>query len=558
LQIIFFSKCEISLLKLSYFYEMGVKQIISCIFFILWSFCTTNSYAQAPTSKADARVEKIRRELNNFEIADAMKHLNELLQKYPSDPYLNELQITVRLQIMERILYARSETGIEELSFLKVDTNWENKSISSWDDSSNSTIDSSVIDDVIKGKETPSKKESSELWDDFATAYSSTNNENVIIDSSILLDDEYQRNLKLNRVDTTDEKSREQTKRDRKAARERKLQEKRLEVLQGYSGLSYEAFKNEILYIGSKTTLFVEQADSASSCIRRWVVDSAFFNIKYNDTALDFFKKAKEDEEEKDYESALINCNKALILEPKMYFAYIKMGELYAALQEDSMAILYFKTAIAIEPHKPDVYFSISEYYYAKAEYDLASENILKAIFRYPEKRFFKLLEYIYLRQAKVYESHWLAREVFPINTDANVETMMVNEKNPWYWYLAAKVDLEGYITEEGILKPNSKTREKYIEVYAWEKMLDSCKDKNQFGFARAMRKIGFLDCYVLITEFHQYVYPQFLDLYKINYKKMLAYFDILENWEKHKFDRIRPKEMAPIWKDKKSKQLDP
>jgi len=71
--------------------------------------------------------------------------------------------------------------------------------------------------------------------------------------------------------------------------------------------------------------------------------------------------------------------------------------------------------------------------------------------------------------------------------------------------------------------------------------------------FARAMNKIGFLDCYVLVSCFHHDLYQQFSDLADHNPQKIKDYFYILINWEDKQYDKLR-KEFYPkeVTKSKK------
>lgn len=506
--------------------------------------------AQAPSNKADARVVKIQKELNAFKISDALMHLTELVRKYPKDAYLNELQILVRLQIMERILFARSETGIEEGGFLKVDSAWENSHLAAWADDKDS-VKNNKLDDVAKAgsldstktvnaKSKKSKKKKTESVDVFEEL-TPTADANVFIDSSILNNDEYKRNLALNETDKTDAEN----KQDKKEERRVKLAQERQETLIAYSNLSYEAFKNEILYMASKSTLYVEHADTACSRLKLWVIDSAMHNQKQDSAVQVLLQEADESYLAGDMDAALIANNAALEISPRMYEVYIKMGNIYALIHEDSMAVLYYNSAIAINDTNSNAFFAKANYYFKKGLYDDALENTLEAIMRYPEKKYYTLLEQIHARTAKIYESQWVPRDVFPITPNNNVEDIIVDDKNPWYWYQAAKLEVIGYSQPNGILLPNEITKEKYLEVYAWEKMLDSCKDQNKFAFARVMRKIGYLDCYVYLTVYHHYLYPQFKEFTKTHRKKMEAYFLMLLNWDKPKFDKIRPKPLV-------------
>ncbi|HNB82632.1 MAG TPA: hypothetical protein PLP14_11060, partial [Chitinophagaceae bacterium] len=72
------------------------------------------------------------------------------------------------------------------------------------------------------------------------------------------------------------------------------------------------------------------------------------------------------------------------------------------------------------------------------------------------------------------------------------------------------------------------------------------------FLFARSMRDAGFLDCYTLISCFHQDVYLQFADLVKRQPAKVRQYFEMLINWENRRYDKYRHK--ASVKKSGKKK----
>ena len=60
------------------------------------------------------------------------------------------------------------------------------------------------------------------------------------------------------------------------------------------------------------------------------------------------------------------------------------------------------------------------------------------------------------------------------------------------------------------------------------------------------MEKIGYLDCYVLITLFHHDLYGQFNDFITLNDDKVKKYFYLLINWEDEKFDKLRKSVEVP------------
>jgi hypothetical protein len=64
----------------------------------------------------------------------------------------------------------------------------------------------------------------------------------------------------------------------------------------------------------------------------------------------------------------------------------------------------------------------------------------------------------------------------------------------------------------------------------------------SNFPFARVMDELGYLDCYVLVTLFHQDVYGQFADLVKNQPEKIKKYFYLIMNWDDKKFDKLSGK----------------
>jgi len=75
------------------------------------------------------------------------------------------------------------------------------------------------------------------------------------------------------------------------------------------------------------------------------------------------------------------------------------------------------------------------------------------------------------------------------------------------------------------ITQPNPLTSAKYLEVYAWEEMLNN-SDSNDLAEARRMQKEGYLDCYVLVTCYHYDFYNQYIDFVKNNPDKVVEYYE--------------------------------
>ena len=71
------------------------------------------------------------------------------------------------------------------------------------------------------------------------------------------------------------------------------------------------------------------------------------------------------------------------------------------------------------------------------------------------------------------------------------------------------------------------KIETKYLEIYSWEKMLAESEDKS-LDEAKKMQELGYLDCYVMITCFHQDFYEQYQDFAANNKDRIIKYFDLI------------------------------
>ena len=67
------------------------------------------------------------------------------------------------------------------------------------------------------------------------------------------------------------------------------------------------------------------------------------------------------------------------------------------------------------------------------------------------------------------------------------------------------------------------------------------------------MNELGYLDCYVFITLFHQDIYGQFADFVSREPEKIRKYFYLLMNWEDKKFESLR-KRLAELEKQGEKK----
>jgi hypothetical protein len=97
-----------------------------------------------------------------------------------------------------------------------------------------------------------------------------------------------------------------------------------------------------------------------------------------------------------------------------------------------------------------------------------------------------------------------------------------------WMYYQKAKDEIKSYCDSTGIIvKDCPLTQSKYMEVYAWEKMLKSAPTvPANLAFAKKMADAGYLDCYIFISVFHFDLYDQYADFVMHNMDRVKKYVD--------------------------------
>jgi hypothetical protein len=154
-----------------------------------------------------------------------------------------------------------------------------------------------------------------------------------------------------------------------------------------------------------------------------------------------------------------------------------------------------------------------------------AKKECIEAIYIYPDQSMFMKYEDLVERDGRKFNKHWVKRGC-EINVIPWTES---KTKNPvWANYQAAKNEIKEYCDSSGIIvKPNSLTKSKYLEVYSWEKMLNSSNQlPDELIFAKKMANEGFLDCYVFISVFHFDLYSQYTDFVKNNKDRIKTYIE--------------------------------
>jgi hypothetical protein len=110
------------------------------------------------------------------------------------------------------------------------------------------------------------------------------------------------------------------------------------------------------------------------------------------------------------------------------------------------------------------------------------------------------------------------------------VEQDMLSNVPFWSDYRKAKLEVESFCNDEGIIENNAKVKDQYLEVYSFRRMLEENQDNlpPYLKFADEMRKKGFLEPYVLVSMYHIDFFPQLQHyvLKKENRAKIIEYIE--------------------------------
>ncbi|MBK7762922.1 MAG: hypothetical protein IPI46_06060 [Bacteroidetes bacterium] len=516
---------------------------VSMVIAILMQLVPFDLFAQKRIDQVipDAEKRKVlraRKLYNQYKIYKGEQILKDLAKANPTIPYYHEALVQMQRQVLRHLRDVPAE--LESLAIsAKAD------SLDKMD-----TDSSYAKHESMKSNIAISKKDTVE-WDGFDSGFRAENvkkkkqvieekdpeeiTEAVVTIDSTLLEEDFAGddiNLPLPNL-----------KRD-------KSLEKQLKSLSELAQIPYESYRDDFIRNCRKATLQVEYADSASWYLREFLIDTLALEMPSNPVAIESFERGIEAFTEKLYKQAEIEFKKSIELFPAYYEAYMHLAETAYHIGKDSLAIANYHLAIQLQPLKTEPWENLSKLYEQQGKYKQSANAIISAICVYPQQHFMQSLKRIVQKDGLAFKSQWIPREVYPLSMASNYFEIAVTEKSPWWFYQMADQELRCCTDTSGVIQTNEITKEKYLEVYAWNKMLDSTS-KDSFLFARAMRKAGFLDCYTLITCFHNDLYLQYADLVKKYPEKVKEYFYMLINWDNKKFDKLRNQFLPPKGKKK-------
>ena len=488
------------------------------------------------------KVEQARKLYNQYKIFEGEKVLKELIRQHPKDVYFYEALAQMQRQVLYRITDATGElqqmnvakSGIDSSDVID-ETDVENtpqtvnKPAETKEIMESLGLDMSKIN--VKENTKNTKEKSEDPFFNADNASEEPTDATVTIDSSLIFSDE-------ERAQFAKESKGSVQKIDKKTQR-------KLKIIESFAQIPYDQYLYSLIQHARNATRLFINADSCSYYLRHFLIDTVNVNENVSNDAWAEYSTGLDDYYEKIIPAAAKHFENAIALQADFYTAHIRLGDIYYLMNKDTASIQQYKLASMIFPQRPEPFEKLAIMQYNRGRYTDAAATIIEAIMKYPQSHYIALLKRIVEKTGRAFDPQWQPREVYPLSVTHMQEEIVVNDKSPWWHYQSARQDVFNYYDTSGIVVPNDKTQERYLEVYAWKKMLTNASSK-YFQFARAMEKIGYLDCYVLITLFHHDLYGQFNDFITLNDDKVKKYFYLLINWEDEKFDKLRKSVEVP------------
>ena len=496
------------------------------LLFILLLFVSKIGFTQHSVDPKipDAEKKKVIRAkklLNHFKIYEGEKILKDLVKEHPNDAYYHEALVQVQRQVLRDIKKAYILVGIPTSKI-----NAEADSIDNFENNDTSQFSNKKI---IKLSDFGLNRDNEQ-------SIAKTTKVKKDLSAQTPFDLEAENDTSSNQKELKENEPKGDSKELKRAFKDLRRE---TETLESLAIIPYESYQYDFLQNCRKATRILNTVDSASYYLRTFLIDSINTDLFAPDEAYDLYQEGLVEFYAKNVPLATSLFQKSIEIYPPFYNAHLYLGNCYFLLNKETEAIKEFQAATFINPNLPDAFEKLALYHYSVGNYTEAASHIIEAIMVYPQHHFFAFLNRIVNKSGTQFDNQWISRVVFPITTKQNFEEIVALEKTPWWHYQAAKQDVYSYFDTVGFVRPNEKTNEKYLEIYGWKKMLNN-SGKQHFPFARAMQKMGYLECYVFITLFHHDIYNQFKDFVEKNPEKVKQYFYILINWKEKKFDKIR------------------
>lgn len=514
-------------------HQLHTVKLIQWIGYCIVLCSCLSVYAQKQTGAiipddAKRKIIKARKLLNQQKIYQGEKILKDLVKDHPNEAYYHEALVQVQRQILARIHEAQQILSQNE--YFREEQDSTAKTVDSLNQMNGGNkhaiaqLSDFGLDRQSHGIISKTRKKN-EVQNEDTPLQEAT----VSIDSSLIKEDDIQESPDAAGGFAI----------QRSLSKEEKSRLKILKKIEDLGEISYDVYLHDFIQNCRYATRVLYTVDSASLYLRTFLIDSIDTDLFAPQEAYEAYTEGLEEMFAKNIPLATKKFETAIEKYPPFYHAWLRLGDCYVVMNQDSAALRSYHYATEINPNLPDAFEKLAQYFYNTGKYTDAATQIIEAILIYPQHQYFNFLQRIVQKKGIIFSYYQEPRLVYPLTTQQNFEEIMAKEKTPWWHYQSAKQDVYSYYDTAGFVRPNEKTNIPYLEMYAWKKMLNN-SGKQYFAFARAMDKIGMLDCYVFINLFHYDIYQQFKDFVFKNPDKVRQYFYILINFQDKKYDKLR------------------
>jgi tetratricopeptide (TPR) repeat protein len=520
---------------------------LSLLLYIALFFCTPvwgqKKLENTIPNDARRKVEHARKLFNQLKIFDGERVLKELIKEHPNDCYYRNALLQMQRQVLRLVSYSQGQVEWKSgdslpamLDSLDLEEDTLHDARPSNTVSNADNVEEGIGIGGLDRGPSSSKKKPMESQSDAPLLSEAV----MTIDSNLLKPE----------LDADGDTVRKRTKKE-------KALQRQMKALNDLAQIPYEGYKQDFLLNARRATLDLFCNDSASGYLREFMVDTLNPDWGIPEEVTELFEDGLFQLRQRNYPAAAKLLEQAVANHPEYFHARMRLADTYFFLNKDSSARKLLRQVIQDYPLRPEPFVRIAEHFYEVGRYEDGIAALIDAICIYPQQNYFARIHDMALKLGYTFDDHWIRREVFPLTTSKNYEELIAVEKTPWWQYQSVKQDVFSYYDTLGKVRPNDKTTERYLEIYAWKKMLERT-GKDKFPFARAMDKIDYLDCYVFITLFHQDIYTQFADFAKFNKERIKKYFFLWMNWESKKFDKLRLEFFPPPPKKEETKPKEP
>ncbi|MFI5150633.1 MAG: tetratricopeptide repeat protein [Bacteroidia bacterium] len=273
-------------------------------------------------------------------------------------------------------------------------------------------------------------------------------------------------------------------------------------------------------------TLKCPDAEIPSMLLRMFMLDPVTTDSSENNLAVLEFRQGQNCFKKQNYADAIIHYHQALQYDTSYYQARLYLGDAYFSNREYVSATASFRDAVKRKPLLQEPRKYLVDALLQMEAYEEARKEAIEALILYPEASLFLKLGQVAKAQHRSFDRHWTERIVFP----NQMGDQPLNEKGDrdWMEYINGFSLIEKFCDKDGIIVgKNELTQTRYAEVYAWEYMLKKTQ-ADKFLFARKMQQAGYLDCYVMLSQYHVDFNAQYQHFASRNKERLKAYLDLL------------------------------